>query len=248
MKTVTILSEVPSIIDQLGVGNLSRVYNSQRRIIGHGVVYKEPEEDPQLLSLCSEEYMLIQNKDILTEVAEAFPAESRLVLQEWKGTMNLAVFKPAKESDEFEVGVLIKNSMDGRIRYTIEAAVVKIVCENGMLASRSIGNRRAIWHLEKNRASLGTIMEYMEESITGFLEVYDQANVAVDPSKLEDFLKSMKRKRLVQYIRKEIEDQEPTVQDVYDVITNYASHKLHYNWDVIHEAGILLASPAIISS
>jgi len=238
------LDQLATKMKQIGTGEKIKLYNSRRRIVGQGVLYKsiELEGEGNIITLCSDDYMLLQNREILTEVENSFEPDSRIIVRENMGTMNLAVFVNNEKFPGFQPGLLIKNSMNGRVRYHISPILMKLACQNGMM-SRSILGSQKIWHLERNRNSLGGLIDIMEEHMEQFINQYNVINQRIDPVKFEAYLKRLNRKRLV----KALEEEAPTTaQEVYDKVTNFASTQLHYNWDLIAAASSIIEIPATL--
>jgi len=244
MKLNTTVGEIPNILTDIGVGEKVKLYNSQRRPIGMGVNYKSPEisvanPNGQVITLCSGNYMLLQNTQILQEIHQAFDANAQLILYEHLGSMFVAVFQPEEQFDGFKPGMLIKNSMNGRDRYGVQPALIKSVCSNGSIIAER-GQRVSIWHLERNREMLTDLLTTMMTGMESFITKYSEMNRSFAQEKLTRFLAKLKRKRLNKFL----DEYDPSnVQEVYDGITDYASNTLNYNWDLISAASSLVYNP-----
>lgn len=225
----------------VGTGTIQPLYNggngNARKQLATGIVYKSADgKDSKVLTLCSENYMLLQNSVIIKEVKETFPAEAFVTVKEYMGTMFLSVFE-SKKLDEFSPGILLKNSMDGRIQYTAEPALIKLVCSNGATATQFMEGRKKIMHLEKNRGALKGIMEMMEEGIEKFLESYKKLDrISLEEGKLNNFIKRLQSVRLQKYLNSEEVGEITTAQELYDHITYFASNKKDYDWEIISAA------------
>jgi hypothetical protein len=180
------VSQVPSILEKVGVGRIEPLYlkhiaSGPNPVLSNGVVYDTVDNDnvpqkPELLSIVSEDYMLLQNREILNRIVGEFEGSEKIVIKEHSGTMTTAVFAVEEFHKGFSAGLILQNSMDGRVKYTIQPSIMKLVCKNGMMMVHAVSQAK-IMHLEKNRIKLPELMGTFRTQLEDFIQIYERSSI-----------------------------------------------------------------------
>jgi hypothetical protein len=238
------ISALSNEVSKLGVGSVQPLYDQNQTLLGHGVIYEAPAER-ELLALCSERYLMLQNQEIVNIVVENFGSSDKVIMKEHSGTMSLSIFTEEEFRNGFSAGLQVNNSMDGRVKYTITPAILKLVCTNGMVETAA-ASRHRILHIEKNRPLLPNIIDLFKTELNSFLDQYESLEQRIDETKLRAYLTKFGKKRMEKFVLEEVM---PTnVQEVYDAITDFASNHNNYNWELIQQASALIYNPNLISA
>jgi len=244
MKLITTVSEIPNFQSKIGKGTVEKIYDNSGNKFGMGVVYNSEEGSRSLLTLCSKNYMLIQNTDILSQIHGTFDSNDKLIIKENNGSMTLTIISQEELKDGFSPSIIARNSMNGRDKFTLQPGLLKLVCQNGMISGDRLA-RKSIMHLKSRQRLIPEIYDEYRDQLLSFLDVYEKPELfkVYNPLKLEILLKKLGKKRLEKFV---IDFKPESVRDVYDSITDFASNKNHYNYELIAAASSILYNPALL--
>lgn len=218
----------------------------------------EPLEGPiitcgnKIVNSVSGRYLLVDNRKIISSFQTQVPTWKAIIKESSTGSLNATFYEPFKESekpsgfkDMFAKGIQVNNDYESSKRVSCSAILIKMICTNGSIIS-SIHSKRKYVHKLSNLENIAEMLVHYSGTYDEFISKYAAASKTLlekDRKKIDSMIDVIfqSQKKLGETVKEvgAIYDCENRAQ-LYDCVTQIASHDRFYDWKIIDKANILL--------
>ena len=204
-----------------------------------------------VLGVVGSNYKLLSHAEALDPILDHFENRNvatfkRIAITQGGARMFANVYFPnmessvkvGKKNDKFWPGITIINSLDGTLKYHIEASIYRLICTNGMRIPIIIDKEVSVHSKNKDFASMmNSFVENLDKNKDKFGLLQDWANITIKrdsvESEVDKLFKNKKFNFPVRYrdlvldeIQKEEQFGTVTVWNLYNAFNSVIEHHL----------------------
>ena len=154
----------------------------------------------EILGLVGSNYKVLSHRDALDPILERLTERNinmfkRIALTEGGAKMFASVYFPGNEKnaggDKFWPGITIVNSLDGMLKYSIEASIYRLVCTNGLRVPTAVAK---FTKTHSKNMNFGDVVDEILDFVSNenhFAQLTKWANMAMNVEEMKKKAKSI---------------------------------------------------------